>query len=61
AAAALIRLATDRPLAARLAAAAPRAVQEGWSLEGQLAELDGVYRQLAGECSAAVGVRRAGR
>lgn len=60
-AAALIRLATDRPLAARLAAAAPKAVHQGWSLEGQLAELGGVYRQLAGEYSAAVGVRRAGR
>lgn len=60
-AAALIRLATDRPLAARLAAAAPKTVHEGWSLEGQLEELDGVYCQLTGDYSAAVGVRRAGR
>lgn len=45
-AAALIRLATDRSLAARLSSAARSFIQRAWSLEGQFAELEALHREL---------------
>lgn len=60
-AAALIRLATDRPLATRLTAAARTAVQHQWSLETQLTELDLLYRQLAVAALPTLRLRSAGR
>lgn len=60
-AAAVIRLATDQPLAGRLSTAGRKAIQQGWLLKAQLAELEEVYRQLPLGAPLTPLVRRAGR
>lgn len=60
-AAALIRLACDHPLAARLAAAAQGSVCRVWSLVGQLSELGAVHRELGVSEHLLPGSTRAGR
>lgn len=60
-AAALIRLATDAALAVRLASAAREAIWRHWSLAAQLAELEGLHRELAVPAGAPRVVRPANR